>query len=157
MYIIILTGIIKTFFFLRVFESMSYTVAILSYVVSKLQSFLVFYVLVIGLISLLLGVIGYGNRLRPGRFANESKDYPNSFEVPGSVYFDMGMLMGNFIYSLDASIGNFDTSAVPYLKPNEERLYWVTWHIIFFFLTIVVLNFLIAEISHIYEEIRPDI
>ena len=43
------------------------------------------------------------------------------------------------------------------MSPAEESLLWITWFIIFLFLCIIGLNFIIAEISHIYEEIRPEV
>ena len=69
--IVILMATIKTFFFLRIFSSLSYIVTMLTVVVYDLRVFLIFYFMLIYLFSLIIGVLGLGNTA----FDNDLKEF----------------------------------------------------------------------------------
>ena len=52
---------IKTFFFLRIFSSLSYIVTMLRTVIYDLRIFLLFYAILTILFSLMIGILGIGN------------------------------------------------------------------------------------------------
>lgn len=58
--LVILMAIIKTFFFLRIFGSLSYIVTMLTHVIYDLRIFLLFYFMLIFMFSLIFGVLGIG-------------------------------------------------------------------------------------------------
>ena len=68
MMIILLLGLIKTFFFLRIIDILSPIVTMLTNVIYDLRIFLFFYGLLIYLFSLMLGILGVGNIKIPGGF-----------------------------------------------------------------------------------------
>ena len=61
LYFVIVAGTLKAFFFLRVFNMMAYTIIILMYVIKKLQAFLIFYFLIIFMMSMLVSITGLQN------------------------------------------------------------------------------------------------
>jgi len=58
----------KSFFFLRIFESLSYIVTMIFTVVADLQAFLLFFTLLIFVFGFIFAVIGAGNINQPGEF-----------------------------------------------------------------------------------------
>jgi|TARA_B110000285_G_scaffold210083_1_gene251642 hypothetical protein len=71
MILIIFLGLIRTFTFLKIVASLSPIVTMLTNVVYDLRIFLFFYVILTVLFSLLLGIIGLGNRDIEGDFQNK--------------------------------------------------------------------------------------
>jgi len=61
MTIIILTQIVKTFFFLRIFEKLSYIVTMIAQVMSDLKVFIFFYAILIVLFAQIIAVLGLAN------------------------------------------------------------------------------------------------
>ena len=80
MIIIILLSIIKTFFFLRIFSSLSYIVTMLKNVMYDLRVFFIFYMSLIFLFSLIFGVLGIGNYKVPSDFTEFLAELPDDFE-----------------------------------------------------------------------------
>jgi len=70
MIIIIFLGLLRTFTFLKIVAALSPIVTMLTNVVYDLRIFLFFYVILTVLFSLLLGIIGLGNRNIEGPFQN---------------------------------------------------------------------------------------
>jgi len=68
MILIIFLGLLRTFTFLKIVASLSPIVTMLTNVVYDLRIFLFFYVILTVLFSLLLGIIGLGNRDIDGSF-----------------------------------------------------------------------------------------
>jgi hypothetical protein len=68
MLIIIFLGLLRTFTFLKIIASLSPIVTMLTNVVYDLRIFLFFYVILVVLFSLLLGILGIGNRNIEGNF-----------------------------------------------------------------------------------------
>jgi hypothetical protein len=68
MAIILGQQIMKSFFFLRIFESLSYIVTMIFTVVADLRAFLLFFTLLIFVFGFIFAVIGAGNINQPGEF-----------------------------------------------------------------------------------------
>ena len=77
--IILSQQIMKSFFFLRIFESLSYIVTMIFTVVADLQAFLLFFTLLILVFGFIFAVIGAGNPYIPGEFKDE---FGTCFEDP---------------------------------------------------------------------------
>lgn len=69
MIIVVVMILFKTFFFLRVFEQISYIVTMIRTVFVDLMPFLFFFAILTLLFSLMIGILGIGNFNVPGRFA----------------------------------------------------------------------------------------
>jgi hypothetical protein len=63
--------IMKSFFYLRIFESLSYIVTMIFTVVADLQAFLLFFTLLILIFGFIFAVLGAGNPNQPGKFRDE--------------------------------------------------------------------------------------
>ena len=53
--------LVKTFFFMRIFEQFTKLVIMIKNVVSDLIEFIIFYILLLVMFSVVLGVLGVGN------------------------------------------------------------------------------------------------
>lgn len=119
MIVVILLAIIKTFFYLRVFENLSYIVTMLKHVIYDLRVFLIFYFFMVYLFSLVFSVLGVGNMLVPGEYKDLRDDPPDTFyDIPNEEYDKVGMVVGNMIFVMRASIGDFDFGSSEYLTPG---------------------------------------
>lgn len=150
MIIIIVLALIKTFFFLRIFDALSPIVTMLTNVIYDLRIFLFFYAILIGLFSLLLGILGIGNKFIPGGFQDT---YGEEEEYPGSEYANVGLFVGNLLTTLRMSMGDFGFDAAILLAPAENVIYWFVWLLIVVITCIIFLNFIIAEASASYEKV----
>jgi len=68
MTIILIQQIVKTFFFMRIFNTLSYIVTMIHTVIWDLRVFLFFYFILIVLFSMVFAVLGVGNANVPGDF-----------------------------------------------------------------------------------------
>ena len=150
MIIIIMLALVKTFFFLRIFDALSPIVTMLTNVIYDLRIFLGFYTILIVLFSLLLGILGIGNKNIPGGFKDT---YGEAEEYPGSEYANVGLFVGNLLSTLRMSMGDFGFDAAILLDPAENIIYWFVWLLIVVITCIIFLNFIIAEASASYEKV----
>ena len=175
MILIILLGLLRTFTFLKIVASLSPIVTMLTNVVYDLRIFLFFYLILTVLFSLLLGIIGLGNRFVEGPFKdlygddakNEALQAAISagevdegteldafeWEYPGIEYEVVGLFVGNIISTLRMSLGDFGFDAAIELEQAENYIYWVVWILIILVTCIIFLNFIIAEASASYEKV----
>ena len=157
--VIFLMQIVKTFFYLRIFENLSYIVTMITRVVIDLHVFGLFYTILLVFFSLIFAVIGVGN---PGygelkEQLEEWDGWPEQaqpFDTPGEEYGQIGPLLGYFFSSLRSSLGDFDFDASTYLSQEENYLYWLIWFLMIIVTTIIFLNFIIAEASNSYQKVK---
>ena len=169
MTIIFMMQIYKTFFFLKIFDTISYIVTMIFSVLVDLQVFLLFFFIMIFLFSQVMNVIGVGNpdlhdsETRQNEFRHyteyvERMAKDNAFEapgVPGEEYAAMrSVFLSNIMNVLRMSLGDFDFDAAAALSPEENTLFWVLWLCVVFASCIVFLNFIIAEASASYEKVK---
>ena len=61
MSLVLLLALAKSLFFLRIFDNMSYLVTMIRCVFYDLRVFLIFYIILIFMFSLIIGVLGFQN------------------------------------------------------------------------------------------------
>lgn len=154
--------IMKTFFYLRIFESLSYIVTMIYQVVSDLKVFGLFFTILIVLFSMVFAVIGVGNTNIAGDLADFAaaiecgeEDEPENF--PFEEYESIGLLSGNLITTLRIALGDFDFDPSQYVTVEENHLYWVVWFIVVVMTCIIFLNFIIAEASNSYQTVKDNL
>jgi len=133
----------------------------LTNVVYDLRIFLFFYGILTVLFSLLLGIIGLGNRFVDGPFKDahgadaeaEAIAAGEEFSYPGIEYEVVGLFVGNIISTLRMSLGDFGFDAAIELDQAENYVYWIMWVLIILITCIIFLNFIIAEASASYEKV----
>lgn len=100
-------------------------------VVADLQAFLLFFTILVFVYSMIFAVIGAGNPLVPGDFAdfyNDAMSDPDfDDDIPNQEYEDIGYFFGYLFSTLRVAIGDFDFGASYYLSVDENWLYWITW------------------------------
>lgn len=106
---VVILALSKTFFFLRIFEDLSPIVTMLTNVIIDLKVFLLFYTILIILFSLLIGILGVGNKNVPGEFQDNYQDEESDY--PGEEYKYTGLFIGNILSTLRMSLGDFDFDA----------------------------------------------
>jgi hypothetical protein len=155
MIISILLSITRTFKLMRIFKDFSPIVTMLSNVVYDLRIFMIFYMILSALFSILLGIIGIGNM----KLNEEFKEaFAGQDSYLGEEFKYLGLMIQNFMETLKISTGDFgliDSSV--YLESEENILFWVSWLIIVVVSCIIFLNFIIAEASASYEKVAADL
>ena len=149
MYIVVFLGLIKTFFFLRIFDPLSPIVTMIARVVKDLQVFTFFFMLLIWMFSILIGVLGLGNVNVEGNFRDT---FLGENDYPGKEYRYLGTVFGNLLSVFRASMGDFVfIEESNYLNKEENVVFWVTFLLIIGVTNIIFLNFVIAEAGNSYN------
>ena len=120
MTIILLQQLYKTFFFLRIFDSLSYIVTMLNQVLYDLRVFLLFYFILLIIFSFIFAVLGVGNK----NFGTYKEYYGEmtleegiySEVEPMLEYYHIGLLLGYLITTLRMSLSDFDFAPSIYLS-----------------------------------------
>ena len=134
MIVVILTCLIKTLFFMKIFTNFSYIVTMIIGVVIDLKIFLVFFAILITMFSMIFNVIS----------RNEAEEYKK-----------IGYLAGNLFATFRLALGDFDFGLIDN-KPltKQHILFWVTWLIMVIYSSLIFLNFIIAEVSSSYNKVK---
>jgi hypothetical protein len=147
--------LVKTFFFLRIFQSLSFLVSMLSQVFLDLRPFFFFYGVLIVLFGVILAIIDFGNY--------EFNDDPvirtiqQTSTGPDKEYLMVDKLVAKFIVVLRVSIGDFGFDTSTYLTELQNQLYWVTFLMMCTVSCIIYMNFIIAEVSATYQKVKDTI
>lgn len=157
MIFIILLAVVKTFYYLKIFGALSPIVTMLANVIYDLRIFMLFYIILIVLFSLLLGILGLGNKDIEGGFKQMYGDKTVADGYPGSEYENVGLYLGNILTVLRMSMGDFGFDSAYLLSSTENIIYWFVWAIIVVVTCIIFLNFIIAEASASYEKVASDL
>ena len=152
MTVVLILALIKLLFFLRIFDSLSYLVVLLRSVIYDLRIFMLFYGILMFMFSLILGVIGISN------FTADPESVAGmGTALPGIEYKHIGLFIGNMIHVVRISIGDNDFSASIFLEESINILFWVVWCMIVYIMCIIFLNFIIAEASASYENVKSNL
>jgi hypothetical protein len=136
MIIVILTCLIKQFFFMRIVPSFSYIVTMITNVVGDLRVFMTFYCVLIVSFSMVLNIIA---------------------ENKSSEYSKVGSMFGNIMTTMRLSLGDFKFEILDGSSPNESYMFWCIWTIMVLFSVLIFLNFIIAEVSNSYQSCKEKI
>lgn len=85
MCIIIILLIVKTFFFMRIFPSLTPLVVMLTSVFADLKAFMTFYTILIIMLGQLYAIIGLANAMKKGKFKTLYGSYFEDAEKTGDV------------------------------------------------------------------------
>lgn len=162
MLFIILLGLFRTFSFLKIIEAFSQIVTMLSNVTYDLRIFLFFYMILVILFSLLMGIIGLGNRFIEGPFRDEFgeevqaeiEELGEDFEFPGMEYDSIGLFFGNIIKTLRWSLGDIGFDDAAFMHEHDSYIFWTMMALIVIVTNIVFLNFIISEATASYEKVK---
>jgi hypothetical protein len=124
----------RTFYILKIFESLSPIVTMLIGVIIDLKDFMTFYFIQCALFSLMLGVLGVTDGM--------------------GEYTELGYLSGNFITMMRLSMGDFVLiGSIEGKTPGEQICLWVVWLLSVLVNCIVFMNFIVAQASATYSAV----
>jgi hypothetical protein len=133
---VILTCLIKQFFFMRIVPSFSYIVTMITNVVGDLRVFMTFYCVLIVSFSMVFNIIS----------ENDSPEYSK-----------VGSVFGNIMTTMRLSLGDFKFDILDGLSPKQHIMFWVIWTLMVLFSALIFLNFIIAEVSNSYQSCKQKI
>lgn len=136
MVLVVFFCMVKTFFFMRIFSEFSSIVRRLLNVIDQLGTFLAFYGILIMLFAMLFNVFG----------RNESPEYK-----------PIGYFLGSVFYALRFSVADFDFSPALSKSPIQNAAFWVVWVSLTILSFFIILNFIIAQVTNVYEKLSEEI
>ena len=148
MIILIILLITRSFYYLKMFPSMTSIVVMVWHVIMDLRDFLFLYGLFIFIISQVYAVLGLGNEYD---IEVDAEDYLEPTDDEESVfernsYFAVGLHFGYFIQTLKLSMGDFTIiKPVKQLSRSENILFWLCWVLNLYVSCIFFLNFIVVE------------
>jgi hypothetical protein len=118
-------------------------------VVKDLQVFTFFFMLLIWMFAILIGVLGLGNLNVDGKFRDQ---YLEAETYPGDEFKKLGLFLGNILVVFKAAMGDFALiGPAIYLSDEENIMFWITFLMIIVCTNIIFLNFVIAEAGNSYN------
>lgn len=151
MCLIVLQIVNKTFFFLRIFPSLTPIVVMITSVIYDLRIFMFFYFIMISFFCLLYAVIGLGQPQQ------NAIDFENGIDPSGVAkeYQSVGLLVGEFMWTFRMSMGDFSAiGAQKTLTKIESKIFWLLWLITVIMTCIIFLNFVVAEACASYSKVK---
>lgn len=89
--------------------------------------------------------------------ATEAGEEDELENMPGEDYAQIGFFWGTLIGTLRIAMGDFDFDPSLYLSPQENILYWFIWLCVVIMTCIIFLNFIIAEASNSYQNVKDNL
>lgn len=132
-------SLMKMFFFLRLFNTLTYIVNMIFRVVKDLKVFIVFYMSFIFIGSLAFNLVGISENVK---------------------YKEVGPIVGTFLITLQLTVGNFEFDILTSKEHPEvwkHYLFWFIWYCYVIFGLVIILNFIIAEVGNSYGVIKENI
>ena len=140
--------LIKTFFFLRIFKELSYLVIMIRQVFHDLQTFILFYVILVWILSLIFQTLELGNY--NGHPDEEMQEIGTEDGRPNHEYHSLPKFMVQFFTVIRFTLANFYFEHAIHLDSFENTIFWFVWLVVVLMTCIVFLNFIIAEVSASY-------
>jgi len=126
--VVTITSFIKLCFLIRIFTKLAFLVRMLVNVFYDLRYFLIFFLIVLGMFTILIHII---------------------VEETGDEY-DGIKPIAFFVLALRQSVGDYDSSTL--IEGSDFKiLVWILWFLIIIVGNIVFMNFIIAVVSESYE------
>jgi hypothetical protein len=162
MIFVITQSILRTFKTMRIITLYSPIVTMLENVVYDLKEFILFFIILIAMFSLTIGVLGNGNphpTISPALAYAKAEAIEAGEGYLGIEYHDIGRLTANFIETFKISVGDFDSviEGSSYLNNNDNIIFWIVFMMILTLTCIIFLNFVIAQASASYEKVSEEL
>jgi hypothetical protein len=160
---LILVIMVKTFFFMRMFDSMAHLVSMIQRVAKDLSAFIAFFFILLQITSLILSVIGVGVIPFGEEAPEEGLNLKNKLKGdinssgPGVEYQYLPVWIKQILSVLRMSLGDFDFAESTLVSPVQNYLFWMTWLILVIITCIVFMNFIIAEVSSSYTNVQKSV
>jgi hypothetical protein len=142
----------RSFFFFRMFESLSFLVSMIKAVIYDLRPFMFIYAFMLLMFSLTLAIIDWGQF----EFSDdeETRGIQLTSTGPDKEYMMLNKLFSRVIAVMRISIGDFGFDATHYMDTWTISFYWTMFLIICSMTCIIFMNFIIAEVSATYQDVK---
>lgn len=158
MVIVLFLTTLKSLNYLQIIESVSILVNLVTQVIYDLRLFMIFFLILVYMFALVVGTIGVGNLYLKGGEAIVSKGKGSKKKMLDlDNYYFIEQFFGNIIDMYRYSLGDIDIGRATILKDEFNMVYWVVYLITVFMLTILFLNFIIAEAGASYSKVSENI
>ena len=137
MIITVITSLMKQFFYMRIVGSFSYIVTMMVNVIKDLTVFLVFFMVLVFMFSLVFDVIA----------KNAAAEYHNLPPFVGNLLTTMRLALNDFDFGI---LANPDRP----LNTRQHILFWIVWVAMVGLSSLIFLNFIIAEVGNSYRNVR---
>jgi len=147
--------LIKTFFFLRIFEDLSFLVTMVKQVFLDLRVFLLFFAILLLMFGIVFSVLD----LRQYSFSDDPDVRAVALEssYSGQEFVKINKFVANMLAVYRISLGDFDFGASIVLDDFQNALFWLFWTLIVTVTCIVFLNFIIAEVGASYSNVKENV
>lgn len=144
----------KVMFYLQNVESVSILVNLVTQVIYDLRLFMIFFFVLVYMFALVVGTLGVGNLMLKGQGAIASKGKGSRKKIVNlDNYYYIQQFFGNIIDMFRYSIGDIDIGRAAIVNREVNMVYWFVYLLLVFMLTIIFLNFIIAEASASYNKV----
>ena len=127
-------------------------------VVADLRAFLIFFFTLVWLFTLIFAVLQAGNyNMSDTDFYEFYQENESEGDYPNEEYKYIGLFFGYFASTLRTSLGDFDFGASYFLSRADNFTYWLIWFIVVVIMCIIFLNFIIAEASASYQNVKDNL
>lgn len=140
--------LIKTFFYLRIIDSLSFLVSMLMQVFIDLGPFMLFYFILLMINACLLSIINWGNYEFEDDIILRNVQYTST--GPDKEYMLINKFIARMIVILRISLGDNDFNSSTNLDQFGSTLYWLIWLLAAIICNIIFMNFIIAEVGASY-------
>lgn len=155
MIIVTMLLLIKTFFFLRIFKSLSFLVTMVKQVIYDLKVFMLFFILLIFMFAIVMSILD----IQQYKYS-DNKGIRDILLLPsfsGQEYLKINRFIANMIFVYRISLGDYDFGASTVLDDLQNGIYWFFWALIVTVTCIVFLNFIIAEVGASYSNVKQNV
>lgn len=152
MLLVCLVLMLKTFFYLRIFKQVSFLVSMLKQVMIDIIPFMTFFAIILFMFSLLVSVIDWGQYEYDNLQTVRGIQYTST--GPDKEYMQLHKLAARFIYVYRKAIGDNNYDASTYLPQFQNGLFWVQYVMQHIISVIIILNFVVAEVSNSYNTVK---
>ena len=143
--------LVKTFFFLRIFNGLTRLVIMIKNVIDGLGPFLLFYLILTLMCSNILSILGLDN------YSAEQLEQwdgpPPGAEYRALLEADL-RIVANFLAIIRYSLGDFQFESVQQLDQYQGIVFWLMWIFMVTLTCVIFLNFIIAEVSQSYMDVQ---
>jgi len=155
MIIVALLLLVKTFFFLRIFKELSFLVTMIKQVISDLRVFMLFFVILLFMFAMVFSILDLNQYVYSDDPSIRAVVNLSSFS--GQEYLHINKFLANMFTVYRISLGDFDFGASTVLDDFQNGMYWFCWALIVTVTCIVFLNFIIAEVSASYQNVKDQV
>ena len=130
---------------------MTKLVIMIDYVANDLKSFIKLYIVFLLLFSVIFSLLGFN------RYHIHPQEGTDPY-IPGYEYSTLKFApIANFLLVTRYSLGDFDFEYVESSSEEDTFIFWITWYLIIMMTGVILLNFIVAEVTNSYQTVHKHV